>query len=130
MALTSEQRGELGRLINERHGKLMAEVREEVGRSRDETFGAVAGPVTDAGDEAVADLLSDLDAAEISRDLQEVRELEAAQARLADGTYGACVDCGREIELDRLLVLPAAARCLACQQLHERTYAHPAEPKL
>jgi RNA polymerase-binding transcription factor DksA len=120
----------LGRLINERHGKLMAEVREEVGRSRDETFGAVAGPVTDAGDEAVADLLSDLDAAEISRDLQEVRELEAAQARLADGTYGACVDCGREIELDRLLVLPAAARCLACQQLHERTYAHPAEPKL
>jgi RNA polymerase-binding transcription factor DksA len=130
MALTPEQRSELGRLINERHGKLMAEVREEVGRSRDETFGAVAGPVTDAGDEAVADLLSDLDAAEISRDLQEVRELEAAQARLADGTYGACVDCGREIELDRLLVLPAAARCLACQQLHERTYAHPAEPKL
>lgn len=130
MALTPEQRSELGRLINERHGKLMEEVREEVGRSREETFGAVAGPVTDTGDEAVADLLSDLDAAEVSRDLGEIRELEAAQARLAAGTYGVCVDCKGEIELERLIALPAAARCLACQQAHERTYAHAAEPKL
>jgi RNA polymerase-binding transcription factor DksA len=130
MALTPEQRSELGRLIDERHGKLMAEVREEVGRSREETFGTVAGPVTDTGDEAVADLLSDLDTAEVSRDLQELRELQAAQARLANGTYGTCVACGREIEFERLIALPAAVRCLACQELHERTYAHPSEPKL
>ena len=130
MALTPEQRGALVRLIDERRAKLAAELREEVRRARDETFGAVAGPVTDTGDEAVADLLSDLDAAEVSRDLQELRDLEAAQARLADGTYGACVDCGRDIELERLIALPAAARCLACQERHERTYAHPGEPTL
>jgi RNA polymerase-binding transcription factor DksA len=130
MALTAEQRSELARLIEERHAALTAEVREEVRRSREETFGAVAGPVTDSGDEAVADLLSDLDAAEVSRDVQELRELEAARARLAGGTYGVCVDCGREIELERLIALPTAVRCLACQQVHERTYAHPGEPTL
>jgi RNA polymerase-binding transcription factor DksA len=130
MALTVKQRAELKHIIEDRYEKLIAEIRQEVKQSRDETFGAVAGPVTDTGDEAVADLLSDLDTAEVSRDLTELRELEAARTRLAAGTYGKCESCGREIAYERLLVAPAATRCLECQAVHERTYAHPGEPKL
>jgi len=130
MALTVEQRSELERIIAARYKNLVVEIREEVDRSREETFGAVAGPVTDTGDEAVADLLSDLDTAEVSRDLTELRDLEAARERLAAGTYGECIGCGGEITYQRLLAYPVAKRCLECQTVHEKTYAHPAEPRL
>jgi RNA polymerase-binding transcription factor DksA len=49
-----------------------------------------------------------------------LRALEAARRRLADGSYGRCIACGRDIEFDRLIAYPAAERCLGCQDSHER----------
>lgn len=46
-------------------------------------------------------------------------EVEAAIARLDDGTYGTCVDCGKPIEPARLEYRPEAARCLDDQRRHE-----------
>lgn len=40
--------------------------------------------------------------------------VEAALARIADGTYGFCVKCGKEIARSRLDALPHAACCAAC----------------
>lgn len=130
MALTKEQVEEFRRTIGKRREALLVEIRGDVARSRDESYGELAGPVVDAADEAVADLLSDLDNAETSRDLNELRDIEAAQKRLDEGSYGMCVDCGLEIALERLRAVPGAARCVKCQQVHEKTYAHLAEPKL
>ena len=130
MPLTQEARTELEAIIRREHKRLMSELREEIEQSRQETFGAVEGGVGDSADESVADLLSDLDAAEITRDLGEIRELEAARARLAAGTYGQCVDCRTDIPVARLRAQPAALRCVACQAVHEKTYAHAPEPKL
>ena len=130
MALTREERAELDQLIRREHKRLMAELREEVEQSRQETFGAVEGGVGDSADEAVADLLSDLDTAEITRDLGDIRALEAAMARLADGTYGRCTECGLDIGVARLRAQPAALRCVVCQEIYEKTHAHAPEPKL
>ena len=130
MALTREERAELDQLIRREHKRLMAELREEIEQSRQETFGAVEGGVGDSADEAVADLLSDLDTAEITRDLGDIRALEAAMARLADGTYGRCIGCGLDIGVARLRVQPAARRCVVCQELYEKTHVHSPEPKL
>ncbi len=130
MALARNQLAELERIIKERKDSLLVEIRAEVGRARDESYGALAGPVPDTGDAATADLLSDLDNAEVTRDLGEVRDLDSALARLAAGTYGVCIDCQREIDFERLIAHPVAVRCLDCQEVHERTYSHPAEPKL
>jgi RNA polymerase-binding transcription factor DksA len=41
-------------------------------------------------------------------------EVEAAIARLADGTYGRCEQCGQPIAPARLEAKPAARRCIAC----------------
>ncbi|MCC6610496.1 MAG: TraR/DksA C4-type zinc finger protein [Burkholderiales bacterium] len=130
MPLTKQQLAELEHILQARKESLLAEMQGEVGRARDETFGALAGPVTDTGDAASADLLSDLDMAEVTRDLGEFRGIEAALGRLAAGTYGACVDCGRDIDIERLRVQPTALRCIDCQAVHEKTYSHPAEPTL
>lgn len=130
MALTREERAELEAVIRREHKRLMSELREEIEQSRSETFGAVEGGVGDSADEAVADLLSDLDAAAITRDLGDIRALEAAMARLAAGTYGRCEDCGTDIPVARLRAQPAAVRCVAHQEAYEKTHARPPEPKL
>lgn len=41
-------------------------------------------------------------------------EVEAAQDRLADGTYGTCEECAGPIGADRLEARPAARTCIRC----------------
>jgi RNA polymerase-binding transcription factor len=48
---------------------------------------------------------------------------EAEEARIADarrslaaGTYGVCIECGREIPPQRLQAVPEAVRCIDCQR--------------
>jgi len=130
MTLTAKQMEEFGRLIRSRREQLVSELLEDVARSRDESYASVAGQVTDLGDEALADLLSDLDNAEVARDMREVRALDAALARVAEGSYGECADCGGDIGPERLHAYPTALRCIRCQEVYEKTHAHPAEPRL
>jgi DnaK suppressor protein len=130
MGLSKKQLELQGHAIESRRLALAEELRGDAARSREESYGALAGPVTDTADEAVADLLADLDNAELSRDLAELRALEAARERLAQGGYGVCAKCGDDIPFQRLSAEPAALRCIACQRVHEKTFAHPREPKL
>jgi RNA polymerase-binding transcription factor DksA len=44
----------------------------------------------------------------------ELRAVDAALARIADGSYGDCARCGNPIPAARLRVLPATAVCAAC----------------
>jgi RNA polymerase-binding transcription factor DksA len=48
--------------------------------------------------------------------LRTIEEIDAALDRIADGTYGACVHCGRAIPIERLEFRPFAARCVSCSQ--------------
>lgn len=130
MPLTPKQVATLQSLIVARHEVLAAEIRRDMAKSREESYGNVAGSARDPGDDAVADLIGDLDQAELARDLRELREVEAAMERLASGSYGICVDCGIEIDFDRLLAQPTALRCFDCQTIYEKTHAHDPEPKL
>jgi DnaK suppressor protein len=51
------------------------------------------------------------------------REIETALARLADGTYGVCLECGRPIEAKRLRALPWAELCHSCQTAGDPPYS-------
>jgi DnaK suppressor protein len=51
-----------------------------------------------------------------SKMLQEVR---AALRRIDNGTFGTCIDCGRQIEPARLEAVPWTPYCLADQERHE-----------
>jgi RNA polymerase-binding transcription factor DksA len=39
-------------------------------------------------------------------------EIEAALARIDDGTYGLCTRCGRPIDAERLEAVPYATLCI------------------
>lgn len=50
----------------------------------------------------------------------ELIAIDAALARLADGSYGECTDCGCRIPAARLQATPEAARCVPCQEKVEK----------
>jgi DnaK suppressor protein len=45
---------------------------------------------------------------------QDLAEIDLALERLAAGAYGRCMSCDGPIEPDRLVVRPAATRCVRC----------------
>lgn len=46
-------------------------------------------------------------------------EVDAALNRMEFGEYGICQDCGGDIALARLEIVPMAALCMPCQRLSE-----------
>jgi DnaK suppressor protein len=55
------------------------------------------------------------------------RRIAEARRALAEGSYGICKDCGREIPSARLEAAPEAVRCVDCQRLfegHHRQQTH------
>jgi len=51
------------------------------------------------------------------RNLQQLAAIEAALARLGDGSYGRCIRCGQPVAPERLEALPWAAHCIDCQRI-------------
>ncbi|MEW2303126.1 TraR/DksA C4-type zinc finger protein [Streptomyces sp. NPDC006655] len=43
-------------------------------------------------------------------------EVEAACARVRDGTYGVCLKCSRSIPVERLEILPHTPFCVPCRR--------------
>jgi RNA polymerase-binding protein DksA len=130
MPLTDQQSQELRRLVETRRNALLTELREDAARTRDQPYAEHAGQAPDAGDESVATLIADLEQADMTRDLDEFRALEAARDRLQQGAYGVCLDCGSDIGFERLKAFPAAVRCIQCQSRHEKTFGGEPKPSL
>jgi DnaK suppressor protein len=74
------------------------------------------------------DLEPDLADVLLARCYEAMDEINAALARIGDGSYGICTNCGAPIPLERLDVVPAAASCVACQANEgrdERDFPYP-----
>lgn len=71
---------------------------------------------TEAGEEAGHDRLSAL-REELE---QHRREVTAAIAAIAAGTYGICSSCQSPIETERLLANPTTGLCLSCERQQEQ----------
>ncbi len=46
--------------------------------------------------------------------MENLAEIEAALAKLEDGSYGRCENCGNEIASPRLEAMPSARFCITC----------------
>jgi DnaK suppressor protein len=71
-------------------------------------------------DRATVRLLNDLTREAAGHHSAEMRQLRQALARLTDGTYGLCEECGQPIGASRLLARPEARLCIDCQTRAER----------
>jgi RNA polymerase-binding transcription factor len=53
--------------------------------------------------------------------------VKSALARMHEGLYGECVECGTEIGAKRLQAVPWTPYCIACQEKMERGELEPAD---
>ncbi len=120
--INSEQRRTLEHHLTERRAELVRKVRAATESAKTDNMARVAGEVGDPGDESMAAQLVDLNLTEVQKELRELRAIEGAFSRLADDTYGYCIECGGEIPYARLAAYPTAERCTECQARHERVY--------
>ena len=128
--LTGHQINVFKTKLNDRFMAVRREISVELLRFDEGKYGDLAGRVHDTGEEALADLLVDIELASIDRHVQEIRDIDAALMRIAEGSYGKCCDCQEHIVIERLSAYPTARRCTVCQEAHDRAFAHGGQPKL
>src|SRR5262249_36304973 len=130
MALSHEQANELTRALDASAAQSNAELRRELPELSDQSFLELAGAAHDPGDESVADLVGDVNVALLERHFAQLRDIEAARKRLADGVIDVCVDCDNEIAYQRLLASPTAVRDIDCQRRYETLHSGEPPPRL
>lgn len=116
--------------LRERAAQLRGEIQHTLERSSEETHARIAEQARDAEDDSFSNLIVDLNLAEVDRDADELRRIDGALARLSEGSYGLCEDCGQRIPEARLQAEPTALRCVRCQELYEKTHAGTSTPRL
>lgn len=120
--ITPDEIDALRSQLQERLSVLVEEFRRELDSQADQNYADLSAQVRDLADEAAADVLMDSRLFDIQRDADEMRDIREALARMDDGSYGICVDCGDSIAVERLHAQPAASRCLRCQARYEREH--------
>lgn len=117
--LTEERRARLAELLLAEKRRLWNEVRRELFDETGEGLHSQYELSPDLGEQGLIDLLSDtgLAVADIRR--QELTAMDEALARLQEGRYGLCAECGGEIAEERLRVAPFALCCVSCQRRRE-----------
>lgn len=128
--LTQAQNARLAKRLDAFDLRLRDDIRATLLQSGDQTYIDLAGLVHDLGDEAAANQLIEIDDALIERHVRELRAIEAARRRLANGSINCCVECGDDVGYRRLLVYPVALRCIVCQARHEKTHAREGAPRM
>ena len=81
------------------------------------------------GDQGSETLEQEMDEAKRSILQDERNAVGQALQRLEDGTYGTCVDCGKEIPAARLQAQPEAIRCVEDQRRFEASHGTTGGPR-
>jgi len=110
---------ELKTMLEERRREIQAEVQ---GKMRDVRAAGEVGKlneVFDAVESSEADIQEEIEFALIQMKSETMNKINDALARLEQGDYGYCFDCGEEIAEKRLRALPFAVRCKDCEEARE-----------
>lgn len=100
--------------------ELAERIRAQLHSSEDPELMSLARHMAEVDDEHVADQLMNADVALLTHELKELREIDLALQRIANGTYGICSECGRMIDPARLSARPVARMCVPCKTAFEK----------
>ncbi len=99
------------------------ELTEEMARDRDGALDAKTADVEDPIDAVVTATGQELALQEGEMRYNTLTMVQDALRRIAEGTYGICIDCSEEIGKARLDAVPWTPYCLADQEKHDRLAA-------
>jgi DnaK suppressor protein len=103
------------RLLERREG-LVGQVQAAEAYSRERDAEATQDPADMAANAYTKELLMSMS----TNDRQLLDSIDSALARIEEGEYGYCDNCGELIHEKRLEALPWAQHCVNCQELNEK----------
>lgn len=106
----------LRNLLAHQRNEALARIRD-FRRAQEEDAEPPPGDELDAA-RALADV--ETHAGLIERAEYRLKAIAAAFSRVEEGRYGICEECGEEVPVERLKVLPFAAYCVDCQSKRNR----------
>jgi len=119
--LTEARLRTLEKRLADRETELQARVRAYKEQAAERP--SAQGPnVEDTGEDGEERFRSGIEHVELMRDQEELADIAEARARIADGRYGGCVDCGQAISFERLSAQPTAKRCIKDQEAWEKKH--------
>jgi DnaK suppressor protein len=108
---------ELAKMLAERRHELAHAVQD---RKRDARADNIKDlDVLDEGESSEADTQEEIELALLQMKTETLNKITLALERLAEGTYGSCLECGDDIAAARLRALPFAVRCKTCEEARE-----------
>jgi DnaK suppressor protein len=111
---------ELKQMLEDRRREIQAEVQGKIRDVRAEgTWGGKQHEVLDTVESSEADIQDEIEFALIQMKSETLNKVIDALARLEQGDYGNCFECGEEIAEKRLRALPFAVRCKDCEEARE-----------
>ena len=111
---------ELKRMLEDRQREIHAEVQGRIRDARSEgTWGGKLNEVVDAVESSESDIQEEIEFALIQMKSETLNKINDALARLEQGNYGNCFECGEEVAEKRLRALPFAVRCKDCEEARE-----------
>ena len=111
---------ELRELLIEKKRQLLADVKRAMGDKLDEDVRLSFEIAQDNPDKSVRELIKHVDAAIIGNKSEEIDKIDAALTKLKEGTYGLCDECGCDIPVERMRIVPFATHCVLCQHEIDR----------
>ena len=117
-ALTAVQSQELHRLLLARQGELQAQIAQD--RANLAPAEDTAGSVSQDENGRLTNQAREIESALTTLDTGELARIQRALERMAEGSYGLCVECGRPIAFERLKIEPMTLHCVACKSRREQ----------
>ena len=109
----------LRKLLLQKREDIVREAKAEIKKFKSGEKKQLVETVMDDGDLSVVDLSEDISLKQLSTHRETLIKIDAALRKLAEGTYGACEDCGDDISEQRLNIMPFAIYCRDCQEKKE-----------
>ena len=116
---TQNRYTELKRMLEERRFEIICEVQSRIRDVRDEDAAMARQSVRDEAETCELDFQDDIKFALLQMKAETLEKIGAALARLEQGRYGRCYECGEDIAARRLRALPFAVRCTQCEEARE-----------
>jgi DnaK suppressor protein len=113
---------ELKKMLEDRRRELAQDVQGRIRGARAED--ATQRQSVDQGEVSELDTQDEIEFALLQMKTNTLNRIAAALHRLAEGSYGNCVQCGDEIAEARLRALPFAVRCKGCEEAFETDEEH------
>ena len=119
-AYSEEHLGMFKRLLNAQRKELLQDAEKTVTEmnDHDESF-------ADPSDRASWESEANRDLRIRDRERKLVEKIDEALARIADGSFGECDECGEMISVGRLKARPVTTLCIQCKSDQERKERQP-----